>query len=433
MDRHNSENWYRLDNSAVIYPMSITVTTQSLFRLSAEMTEYVDDECLLDALNAILPRFPAFKVVLRSGIFRHFFDTNNLPPIVKPDNGILFQKINFNANNHYLFRVSYYKNKINVDFFHVLCDGFGAMEFLKSLVYQYVIERGFSPNAAVGIKTIGEPIKEQELEDGFTKYYRDIDIFGGVIGEMAGKPAFALRGKRFKRIGYGVIQGYLNTAQLKAAAKKYNCTITSFITAAILLSITEVYGKDTQKYDLTAMIPVNLRSYFPSGTLRNFTSLVKAFINTASIPHDLQSYCNAVQSQLIAGLNKERLWDKISLSSFMVRKWYMKIMPLFIKTFIVKISKLLSSTTKQTLIISNLGVIEMPQDFDKYLSTYTFSPNVSRKVPNNVGIVSYNGTTVVSFTRQLVSTRLEKQFFTKLVKEGVAVSVVSNFREGIRN
>ncbi|HOB63939.1 MAG TPA: hypothetical protein PKH08_02105, partial [Clostridia bacterium] len=98
--------------------------------------------------------------------------------------------------------------------------------------------------------------------------------------------------------------------------------------------------------------------------------------------------------------------------------------------FFVKLGKLLSSNTKQTLIVSNLGEINMPKGFEKYLNGFLFCLNVSRKVPKNVGIVSYNGKTVISFTRQLVSTRMEKQFFTRLIKEGVKVSVISNFREG---
>lgn len=429
---HNApaDIWYRLDNSAVIYPMSITTTTQSLFRLSAEMTEYIDDECLLDAVKHILPRYPVYNVVMRGGLFRHFFDANNLPPVVRPDTGILFEKINFSANNHYLFRVSYYKNRIHVDFFHGLCDGTGAMEFLKSLVYQYVIERGCTPPPPGGIKIAGEPVPPEEQEDGFTKYYRPVDLFGGVIGEMAGKDAFALRGRRFKRIGYGLIQGTVDTQALKDAAKRYHCSVNSFLVGLILLSVSETYRKDTQNTDITAMIPVDLRRIFPSRTLRNFTTLVKAYINPRTTSPDVRTYCGEVQRQLTAAIDKERLLDKISLSSFLVRKWYMKLIPLPVKTLIVKLSKLFSYRTKQTLIISNLGQIHMPEGMDKYLRNFSFCPNVSRKVPDNVGIVSCNGKTVISFTRQLVSTKLEKQFFSHLVKEGLEVSVVSNFREG---
>ncbi len=413
--------------------MSITTTTQSLFRLSAEMTEYIDDECLLDAVRHILPRYPIYNVVLRKGLFRHFFDTNNLPPIVRPDNGILFEKINFSANNHYLFRVSYYKNRINIDFFHGLCDGIGAMEFLKSLVYQYVIERGYTPPPPEGIKIAGEAVPEEEQEDGFTKYYRPVDLFGGVIGEMAGKDAFALRGRRFKRIGYGLIQGTVDTAALKAAAKRRNCSVNSYLVGLLLLSIAETCYKDSQKRNITAMIPVDLRRIFPSKTLRNFTTLVKAYINPVAIPLHPQAYCDEVQKQLSAAIDKERLLDKISLSSFLVRKWYVKLIPLPLKTLIVKLSKLFSFHTKQTVIVSNLGQVSMPEGMGKYLHSFSFCPNVSRKVPDNVGIVSCNGKTVISFTRQLVSTKIEKQFFTRLVKEGLDVSIVSNFREGSKN
>ena len=112
--------WYRMDNSADIYPMSSTMTTMSIFRLSAEMEDYVDGDNLQAALADILPRFPTFAVQLRKGFFRYYFDANELEPRVFPDNGILFQKIDSLKNNRYLFRVQYYKKRISVDFFHGL-------------------------------------------------------------------------------------------------------------------------------------------------------------------------------------------------------------------------------------------------------------------------------------------------------------------------
>ena len=72
--------WYRMDNSADIYPMSSTATTMSIFRLSAEMENFVDGDNLETALKDILPRFPTFAVQLRKGFFRYYFDQNELPP-----------------------------------------------------------------------------------------------------------------------------------------------------------------------------------------------------------------------------------------------------------------------------------------------------------------------------------------------------------------
>ena len=37
-----------------------------------------------------------------------------------------------------MFRVSYYKNRINLEVFHVLTDGMGGINFLRELTYQYL-------------------------------------------------------------------------------------------------------------------------------------------------------------------------------------------------------------------------------------------------------------------------------------------------------
>ena len=38
----------------------------------------------------------------------------------------------------FLFEVTYYRNRINLEVFHVLTDGTGAMNFLKTLVSNYL-------------------------------------------------------------------------------------------------------------------------------------------------------------------------------------------------------------------------------------------------------------------------------------------------------
>ena len=43
-----------------------------------------------------------------------------------------------NKNHSYLFRVTYYKNRINLEVFHVLTDGMGGINFLRKLTYQYL-------------------------------------------------------------------------------------------------------------------------------------------------------------------------------------------------------------------------------------------------------------------------------------------------------
>lgn len=421
--------WFRMDNSAVIYPMSITATTQSLFRMTAVLTETVDDELLEQALHAILPRYPSFTVQLRRGFFRYYFDHNHNMPTVSPESGRLFQKIDFKDNNRFLFRVTYYKNKISVDYFHALCDGTGAFAFLKSLVYQYLETSGKTLENDGSVKRPGEEIPAGEMEDSFLKYNKEYKLFGGVIGKMAGKNAVQMRGKQFRKPGYGAIVGYIQAEEIKAAAKKYDCSISAFVTAVALLSIAETHITGESKEDLVAMVPVDLRRIFPSETLANFTSLIKCAVNPNTVPRTVEAYCAVIKDALIRGADKDELQEKLSLSNFMGVKWYTKILPAVVKSCIIRLGKLFSPHTKQTLIISNLGIAKMPPSAAEHIQGFNFNVNVSRKAPKNMGVITFNGVTSVSFTRRLISTEVEKRFFTRLMEEGCRVSVVSNMRE----
>lgn len=425
-----SEKWYRLDNSADIYPMSSTLTTMSIFRLSAEMEEYVDGDNLEAAVAAVLKRFPTYAVTLRRGFFRYYFDSNELPPVVRQDNGILFDKIDSVRNNRYLFRVQYYKKRISVDFFHGLCDATGAMEFMKSLVYRYLDECGKTLPPHGDVKVEGEPVRERELEDSISKYYTQYSIFGGVVGKMAGKNCFGIRGRKFRSLGYGLIHGYVRQDELHALARSMDCTVTVLITAIALLSIYKVYCKRDVSRDLVAMIPVNLRKIFPSETLLNFTTLTKCAVNPASTPAELREYVRLCKAQLAESLSaRHELAEKLSLSAFYSTNKLMKFLPVWLKEFFIKFGKAVTTQTKQTLIISNLGVVRMPEGMENFLRRFTFNINISKKVPVNIGVVSYNGVTAISFTRMLVSTEFERVFFTTLADAGLRVEISSNLRE----
>ena len=74
----------------------------------------------------------------------------------------------------FLFEVSYYKKKINLEVFHCLTDGTGALNFLKELVRNYLMIR--YP------KVEFPPVSEEEIstasdheEDSFSQYYSKSD------------------------------------------------------------------------------------------------------------------------------------------------------------------------------------------------------------------------------------------------------------------
>ena len=416
--------WYRLDNSGMIYPMVITLRTQSLYRLGALLKTDVKKDSLIYAVEKALDRYPYFKVELKPGLFRHYLEENARTPLVEEDDGVLLKILNFRHNRYYLFRVTYYGKRIFIDFFHGLCDGNGGMEFLKTVLYYYFEKEGISVPCD-NVITLETPESEGETEDSFKKYYKKIKLLSGTK-KMAGGNAFHATGKQFSYEGFGLIQAEVSTEKLLAAARKHGCSITVFLAALALLSFAVSYGTTKQKEDFVAFIPVNLRKKFPSNTMFNFTNFAKCSVPRNAYPQ-LDAFIGYVKNCLQEQLTEEELQVKLSFSSLMDKLFFLKFMPLAIKGFISRIGRELSLKSKQTMIISNLGEIKF--DGGKNVEHFLFNLNCSERTPINMGVVSYDGKTIISFTRKLVATKIEQAFCSKLAEECGEVKVSSNFRE----
>lgn len=134
--------WFPLDDAAKIYPLSMAHDRMAIFRLSVYLKKEVVPEILQMALNFTIKRFPTFATTLKKGFFWHYLDTTKRRFSVEEENDVPSQPIKVSSSGSQSFRVKYYKNRISVEFFHVLTDGTGGMEFLKSLVNEYLILLG---------------------------------------------------------------------------------------------------------------------------------------------------------------------------------------------------------------------------------------------------------------------------------------------------
>ena len=131
--------WTRLDNAAKIFPPSNMGTNTSVFRFSCTLKEMVQPELLQQALDKAVEKFPAYLVVMKSGAFWYYFEETGQKPKVVPETRAVCGPLWEEGSRELLFEVSWFKERINLEMFHALTDGTGAVAFLKTIVYYYLL------------------------------------------------------------------------------------------------------------------------------------------------------------------------------------------------------------------------------------------------------------------------------------------------------
>ena len=80
------------------------------------------------------------------------------------------------------------------------------------------------------------------------------------------------------------------------------------------------------------------------------------------------------------------------------------------------------------LTMSNLGVVNIPEEMAEFVNRMDFTLGVQAASPNNCGIISYNGKLYINFIRDTKEAELEREFFTLLRSLGIHSKVESNSR-----
>lgn len=423
-------SWLRLDNSAKIYPMMVNRDTQNLFRFSLELKEEVDKEKLEKAVNTTLPRFPSISVRLMRGMFWYYFEKNTASVTVKEESDVIMDKITDNNCNGYCFRVAYYRKRITMEFFHVICDGTGALEFFKSVIYSYFSLKGYEVDSEGKILTVNSPIRPEELEDSFVKNYKPLKFKDLKIKNLTGSHlAYTLHGVPFNYRGKGLIMLDLESDKVREYCKKQGYTVTAFLGGLMLYSVYKTKTKECMNQYLACFCPINLRKMYNSITLRNFSMFARAEKLIDNDNLELQDFIEVITEGLKLAQNKPLLDNAISTTVRGEKLPILRLTPLVLKDFGFRAYNTLFPRVKKTATFSNLGMIDLPKSMEQYIDKFYFAINVSKKIPVSMSACSTYRNLNVTFTRNIQDTEMEKYFAKYLAELGFNVKVSSNYWE----
>lgn len=435
MGRMKKSHWTKLDNAAKIFPCTTRNQDTKVFRFVCELKEDIVEKDLQRALEMTLKEFSFFETVLRRGLFWYYFEDSRRKAVVHPDNRPPCGPIYDKNKKGLLFDVSYYRRRINLEVYHALTDGTGALDFLRMLVYYYLLI------------VHGEELKDipaldydasstQKMDDSFNRYYdnRRERHASEETEQQAGKhgrtlkqcpKAFRIRGQKLPDYRIKVIRGTLPVDGLKRAAKECNTTVTVFLTALVISSIGELMTVREKRHLVGIVVPVNLRQYFKSASARNFFGTIDVWYDFDQCSGEFQDIVEQVQRCFRSELTPEKMEKRLYQLGSLERNPAARLVPLVIKDFFMRIGYELTDR-KYTFSISNIGPVSMPKEFEQYI--HLFDVFISTK-KNQACVCSYNGKLTISFSSPLISAELEKIFFRKLTALGIPVEIAANHFE----
>lgn len=412
--------WYPVDNAGKIFPAVSKDSRSSVFRLSFYLSEVIDPVLLEQAVNDILPRFEPFAVELKSGLFWYYLSVNKKRAHVKKEDPSVTKFIPWAKNSGYLFQVFYYENKITLETFHSLSDGTGALEFLKSITYRYLTLLGHTLEHEG--KILGcVPSQGSESLDMFTNSYDR-----SKKKNMKEEPAYHLSGEKFKDHFTLCVRAEVKTDELLALARKYNVTIGEYMTALLAYSIySEDASSRSSKKPIKIFVPVNLRRFFPSNTIRNFSLYIKAtYYGRESFTFDRM--LSVTKEQFDAQLKKEDLHERINSNVGIEKNPFIRILPLSVKNLAFRLGYYYFAENINTCAISNLGPIKLPSSMQPLIKDAEFSIG-----GNCLGIVSINGHTNIMMNSEFKNLKIIQYFIRTLVSAGLSVTIDTNYKEGL--
>ncbi len=425
-DKKEKLYWRRLDNSAKIFPISAGKKYSTVFRLSVVLKELIQPDILAIAVEKALEQYEFFRVRLKNGFFWNYLEYNPKKPIVEQEKEYPCKYIEPKENNQYLFKVTYFDKKINIDIFHSLTDGNSGIMFFREIVYNYIElshKEEFQEELRIKRKF------DISTEDSYIKNYNK-----KAKGNNSAKRAYKLAGRKIKLGAISAIHEIIDLQELKQEAKAHNATITQYLTAVLIYAIYQAnYLKNKGKKPIKVCIPVNLKKYFPSNTISNFFSYITVEAEMQKDHLDtFDKILDFVKKDFERKLTPEEIQKTMSGNVKLGTNLFIKMIPLVLKKPIVRLSYL-EIRKYTTTTFSNIGRIGIIGKYQKYIEDFLMliAPEPVEKI--KCSACSFENHIVFTFTSILDDCSIEKAFYQFLTEKHIQVKIESNEILDIKN
>ncbi len=405
--------WHRVDTAAIMFSSLSDKSWGRTFRFSAYFNHDIDPVALRRAVKDLKPFYPATYAYLKRGFFWNYLVEAEKMPEVSEETKYGMKPIVLRKDGTPDFRITYKKNRVNIDCSHSLGDGKGIIIYFKALLARYnELRKGET----------GDYVTDEDpslnIRDSFSDYYEK----GGEKAKDKSVKAFHFP-EEYEEGVTCLLFARMSTEKVKELAHRENMTVTEYLTAILILGIIKSQEKPITE-PITIATPVNLRRFFPTMTLRNFT--VQTFVTfepKGRTDVTLREILEETRGQLKAQLKKEELQKVINKYGALVNNPVIRIVPGIIKQPVMRMMQK-NTHAGVTTIFTNYGACKLPDSLSTDIERLQFVNGDTRRYGLAVtcSCIGFGDVLSLCFSRANRDTSWYEACVQILEGEGIAVT-----------
>ncbi len=405
----SNNNWYKVDNVAKVFLATAGKRDTRTLRVSCSLWDDIEPDILQEALLCAIQQRPQFQVRIRRGLFWHYMEDTDIQPVVVEEHGRVCPQLYASNRAMLHYQVSYFYNRINLDLFHAISDGTGALEFLNIIVLEYLKLK--YPERYDSVK-IHSGASESDLnEDSYRQFFENMGLKGSQL-----KKAYHPGGMRLPYDQLQFFEVHIPTAEILPKAKEMGVSLTSYIGASFMQAIKDDMPSRCKTPLVNVSMPVNLRNYYPSHTSRNFFNNIN-IAHSFDEPISFADLAREFDVTMKSNLTPDKI--KAQMDSFETMEYVapVRVVPLAIKQLTVKYGSK-ASDKKVSVVLSNLGVQKPPAEIADMILNYSAFCSSSNLFST---MSSYNGDLTLGITSPYSNTGVVKDLVRGFTEQGMHV------------
>ena len=213
-----------------------------------------------------------------------------------------------------------------------------------------------------------------------------------------------------------------------AAAGKYGATVTEYLNSVLLYALLQKQADEPHNRlrPVRIAMPVNLRRFFPSKTLRNFITMVYPAIDPRLGEYTFEEIVRQTHNYMRYYINEKFLRGDITTNASTQRNPLVRVVPLFIKDFVVRTFYMRVQDRNSSAGLTNMGAMHVPEDMKPYIERFDIYMGQPFSSRTNCAVISYGDVLTINFASSIVETDVERLFFRRLVQDGIHIKIESN-------